>query len=200
MIFEFVQVQRTPLTRHEIKVRNKTVGFTESGKAGRMNLFLSDTFRLSIDGLRKMEIFRNESKCGEIVQKQYTTKKILFIEIGYEYYEMLLSDERYMIYETGLGKDKHYFSIYKDDKVVAMIHKPDFVKNYLDKYTCYLEDESFFLPTAIYCSFLECTAYYNISAEGNVWDNTSTVTAQKELIEKLDMSFIDKVIQNEQMQ
>lgn len=200
MIFEFIQVQRTPMTRHEVKVKNQIIGFAESTKAGHMKLFLNDTFRLGFGELRKMEIFKNEVKCGEITQKQHTTKKILFIEIGYEYYEMLLSGERYLIYETGLGKDKHYFSIYKDDKVIAVIHKPDFVKNFLDRYTCYLEDEKFFLPTVMYCSFLESTAYYNISSEGNVWDNTSTVTTQKELIAKLDMSFIDKVIHNEQMQ
>ena len=199
MIFKCIQKERLPLSWHEFTENGNIICTSEIPKAGYGKLFLgADCFELKIDSVFKpIKIYRNGVEYGTLSPKICVTKKVAFLKTGYEYYELSLPFGTFLIYESGLGAGQHYYSIYKDDTVLAVIHKPDRVVNYLDSYTCYLENREDFFPTALYCLFLESAAYFNIDATGNVVDNTSTYTAQQELREKYDPTFIPRIKQKE---
>ena len=195
MIFSFIQKERLPISRFEIQEGDciRATALAPEFKTG----FLSvdeNNYELAFDGLRRICITRNGEPFAEIVPQFCQTKKVLFLPIGYDYYRFTVGENTYTVYEVGLGADKHFYCFYVGEETVAIIHKPDQVKNYLDRYDCYLASEDHFLAVGLFCLFLEAGQYYDIDCIGNKEDNTETITLQKELREKYDPSFISKVL------
>lgn len=196
MIFECNQKERLPLTRHQFVNKGNVIGYAESPSPGLSNLcFGSNNFTIKFESFKKIAILVNNTEIGGIYPKLCVTKKILFIPIGYEYRELKFYNDTIIVYESGLGANQHYYSFYRNNEVIAVIHKPDRVINHLDNYVCYVDKDEDSVLVALYIMFLESNGeYYNIDATGNVDSNTATITAQKELVEKFDPSFIEKII------
>lgn len=199
MIFEYKQKERLPLSWHEITENGAVLCTTEIPRRGAGKLFLGkDCFELKVEGLTKpVKILKNSVEYGTLTPKIHLTKKVLFLNTGYQYYELSFPFGTYLVYESGFGGDKHFYSIYKDDTVLAVIHKHSRVVNYLDSYTCYLENREDFFATIIYCLFLESVEYYDMSVQGNNVDYRAVETAQQELKDKYDPTFIPRIRQKE---
>lgn len=195
MIFKCIQKSRLPISRHEFILGSDILANAEVPKAGTARMIYgTDCFDIQMHGIfNKLSLLKNGTEYGCVGSKVFETKKVLFIKMGYEYFELMVNNEMYLVYETGLGANKHFYSIYKNDVLLAVIHKPDRVKNNLDEYVCYLDNADDFISVALFCLFLESTAYYNIDAIGNTDECVQTVTVQKELIEKFDPSFIERI-------
>jgi hypothetical protein len=199
MIFQCIQKERLPLTKHEFTRNDVIIGSAETPRMGFSKMkFGENIFTLQVQGLKKVSILQDNAEVGSICPQLCVTKKILFMPIGYEYHELNLNGDTVTVYESGLGAGKHFYSIYRDGKVIAVIHKPDLVVALLDKYTCYVEKYEDAVLAAIYCMFLESLAYYHrATADEPTVDGTATVTTQKELKEKYDPSFIERIIEQE---
>lgn len=195
MILECIQRERLPLTRHEFIKDGVIFAKAETPKRGYAKLnFGADSYEVRFQSFKKISVLKNSIEIGSICPQLCVTKKFLFLKTGYEYYEFNLDGDIVSVYETGFGANRHYYSIYRADKVIAVIHKPDKVVNYLDNYICYVEKNEDAVFAVLYCMFLESNGYYNLDAIGNVVDSTQTVTMQKELTEKFDQGFIDRII------
>lgn len=196
MIFSFVQKERLPISRFEIQEGGciRAIALAPEFKTGFLNTG-ENNYELAFDGRRRICIMRDGEPFAEITPQFCQTKKVLFLPIGYEYYRFTVGENTYTVYEVGLGADKHFYCFYVGEETVAIIHKPDQVKNYLDRYDCYLASEDHFLAVGLFCLFLEAGQYYDLRcAEWNKEDNTETITLQKELQAKYDPSFIPKVL------
>lgn len=195
MILSFAQKERLPISRFEIQEGDciRATAVAPEFQTGLLSVD-ENNYELAFDGLRKVCITRNGEPFAEIVPQFCQTKKVLFLPVGYEYYRVTIGEKTYAVYEVGLGADKHFYCFYAGDEIVAIAHKPDQVKNYLDKYDCYLASEEHFLAVGLYCLFLEAGQYYDMRASGNEENNTATITLQKELQAKYDPNFISKVL------
>ena len=122
------------------------------------------------------------------------TKKILFITTGYDYRIVRLKDLVIKSYEVGFGSGEHYWCIYNDDKLVAMIHKNDVTVNYKNKYRIYTEDAKYASMLCILTLFIDCTEYPDVGeCVGLAFQKEGMVTVQKELIAKYDPTFIPRI-------
>lgn len=195
MIFSFVQKERLPISRFELQEGDciRATALAPEFQTGLLSVD-ENNYELAFDGLRKVCITCNGEPFAEIVPQFCQTKKVLFLPVGYEYYRITIGEKSYAVYEVGLGADKHFYCFYAGEETVAIVHKPDQVKNHLDRYGCYLSSEDHFLAVGLFCLFLEAGQYYNMRASGNEENNTETITLQKELRAKYDQSFIPKVL------
>lgn len=196
MIYRLEQTIRLPQRKHEIKGLSGNLIYN----AGVLNVFEAyldfedGTVEISTDEISKTTIKKNSQIIGEIHTKVEVTKKILFLPIGIEYNDIVLNDIIYKMYESGLGANQHYFSIYKDNTVVAVIHKDDRVVNFLNTYTLYAENKESMDVALICAMFLESTAFCDRTGGiGNSIVDSPYYTAQKGLREKYDSSFIPKI-------
>ena len=132
---------------------------------------------------------------GEINNMFFQTNKVWFFPIGYEYQELRWRSERFQCYESGFGVDQHYYTMYCGTEVVGVIHKRDLVKNYCDSYTLYTKNQHTMEALLVYGMFLECS-YFKDRTAGleNIDDFDSVYTAQKELRDKYDPTFIPSVL------
>lgn len=195
MIVNFEQKERLPLSKHEITRKGELIGTTVLPEAwiGTMQL-LGHDYELNAEGFEKVVIRKDGMPYAECMSRLHVTKQILFVKTGWEYYELITPEKTYQIYETGLGADKHFYSFYEHDQVVAIIHKSRRSKAFLDTYTFYMKEEQHLEAVSLYCLFLESTQYYDMDATGNESSATETITMQKELKEKYDPTFIEQVI------
>ena len=197
MIVRLEQISRLPSRNHEIRQADSSlIGtgtvpdlFNGLMKIGR------DTYAAITNNVARTELYQNESAIGWISQTVEVTKKILFLPIGFEYYIYNVLGKELRVYESGLGQDMHFFSVYENGVVVGVIHKDDLVKNYKNTYTLYAEADEMLLPLCLFTMFLESTAFCDRTGGlGNVTDNTPFYTAQKELQLKYDPNFIPHII------
>lgn len=194
MIFEFIQKTSYPLRTHEVLIDGVANAKAATAHLGQGVLNVgNDKYELSFEGLRSVNVTQNGSSFCTITPKLCVTKKVLFIKTGYEYYEISTLEGFFTVYESGLGFNQHFYSLYRDGGVTAVIHKPDRVENFLDTYLCYLEDDSLFTVVCLYCLFLECAQYFDVDSFDNGINDTQTITAQQELKDKYDPSFIPRI-------
>ena len=184
MIYRLEQTIRLPRRKHEIKNLSGNLIYN----AGVPNVFeayleFSDgTVEINTDEISKSTIKKNNQIVGEIFTKVEVTKKILFLPIGIEYNDIVLNGKTYKMYESGLGANQHYFSIYEENNVVAVIHKDDRVVNYLNTYTIYAENKDYMDIALICAMFLESTAFCDRTGGiGNSIVDSPYYTAQKKL-------------------
>lgn len=196
MIYRLEQTIRLPERKHEIKNLSGNLIYN----AGVPNVFeaylefVDGTVEINTDEISKTIIKKNNQIIGEIFTKVEVTKKILFLPIGIEYNDIVLNGNIYKMYESGLGANQHYFSIYEKNNVVAVIHKDDRVVNYLNTYTIYAENKDNMDVALICAMFLESTAFCDRTGGiGNSIVDSPYYTAQRKLREKYDPSFIPKI-------
>lgn len=196
MIYRLEQTVRLPQREHEIKnIFGETI--LNAGVPSVFEAYLNLTnaiIKISTDDAAKSTITSNNQKIGEIHTRVEVTKKILFLPVGIEYNYIVLNGNEYKMYESGLGANQHYFSIYNGNNVVAVIHKDDRVVNFLNKYTLYAEKDEYMFVALICTMFLESTAFCDRTGGiGNSVVDSPYYTAQKELRNKYDPSFIPKI-------
>lgn len=133
---------------------------------------------------------------GTIRPKVYVTKKILFLPVGYAYDEFEYNGEVYCVYNSGLGRNQHFISIYRGDSTIALQHREDLVIDYLGKSTLYAVDSEAMEIMLIYAMYMEATEFCNIYVEAeHSRQDCSYYTNQKELRDKYDPSFIPRIIE-----
>ena len=136
---------------------------------------------------------------GEIIPKLCVTKKVLFLPIGYEYYSYRLYDKQYEVYESGLGPDRHFYTLYRQGETVGVIHKDDRVIRYKNTYTVYTLSEQEMKASLIYTMFLEAGPNCHMGAAiDNLDSNIPYYTKQKELQEKFNPAFLQMVMAQEE--
>ena len=64
------------------------------------------------------DVLKSGNNIGIIYQGVIPQKKILFIQIGYGYYGLKLSNQTYYGYEIGFGEDEQYLCIKLNDKTI----------------------------------------------------------------------------------
>ena len=197
MIIEFNQYEQHPHPKHKIMQRGQILATAETPQFKHGILYADRQYELSIQGLSSVSVTCGAAQICSILPKVCVTKKILFLPIGYEYYEMSLREKTYLVYEVGLGPDQHYYCFYDGDRTAAILHKPDRVINYMDHYIGYLESNEQLLAVMLFCLFLESGGNYQNGDLGNSDYSTETVTKQKELIAKYDPLFIPRILAQE---
>lgn len=114
---------------------------------------------------------------------------------GYIYYELILNDTKYLMYEIGLGKEGIKLPIYRDDTQVALIEKDSVVYDNKDTYEIIAIDEMSLEVSALF------NLYYDFVKHGNYgeinYKSKETYylyTMNKELKNKYDSTFKMKYI------
>ncbi len=144
-------------------------------------------------------ILCGESVIGFIKEDVVVTKKVLFLKTGYSFYRMKYKEKIYSVYESGLGPNKHFFSLYDEDTLTAVIHKEDLVINYCDSYNLYSENREAMIAACAFTTFLESTAYVDTTAGiGNMVTAEPFYTSQQELKDKYDPEFIPRILKIEE--
>jgi len=140
------------------------------------------------------DVLKSGNSVGIIYQGVIPQKKILFIQIGYGYYGLKLSNQTYYGYEIGFGEDEHYLCIKLNDKTICIVHKTDRVVNCLDTYTMYLENEDDLIVGMLFALYFENANYEDSYEEmDNGSDDTSCITTQKKLNAHYDSTFIPRI-------
>ena len=94
-----------------------------------------------------------------------------------------------------MGPEKHYVCVYNSsDQLISIIHKHDMVRNYKDSYTIYLLEKTYAEIAMLVALYFDCVRYPD-HGEITGADRTddSFLTVQKELNDKFDPLFIEKV-------
>lgn len=196
MILRLEQISRLPQRKHIVKKLDESILYeAEVEKVFKANIeFEHGKVDIITDEINQTIINKNNVQIGKISSKVFVTKKVLFLPVGYEYNEVIYEGKTYQMFESGLGKNQHFFSIYNEDETVAVIHKDDRVVNYLNTYTLYAEDKQEMEVALICTMFLEATAFCDRTAGiGYKVDDTPYYTAQKELRDRYDSNFIPKI-------
>lgn len=200
IIYRVEQLSRLPVRRHEIKTSiGDLLYFAGVPQVLRAYLDLPEgQIIVRVESLSKAAILFQGTVIGEIIPKLYVTKNVLFLPIGYEYYSYRLYDRVYEVYESGLGPDKHFYSLYYQGKTVAQIQKDDRVVNYLNNYSVYALTQQEMMTALIYTMFLEAGPNcHKGAAIDNLDTNIPYYTRQKELQEKFDPAFLQMVMEKE---
>ena len=197
MIYRVEQISRLPVRKHEVKTKDGYFLYV-AGVPQVLQSYLDfpeGQVIVRIESLSKAVISFQGIEIGEIIPKLCVTKKVLFLPIGYEYYSYRLHDKQYEVYESGLGPDKHFYTLYYQGKTTGIIHKDDLVLKYRNNYTVYTLSEQEMKAALIYTMFLEAGPNcHKGAAIDNLDSNVPYYTKQKELREKFDPDFLRKVL------
>lgn len=197
MILRLEQITRLPKRTHGVFSRDDQKLYS-AGVEKLLESWLSmgeRYIRTSTDHASNItEVTVNGTIVGTIRPKVHVTKKVLFLPIGYAYDEFVYNGEVYSVYNSGLGRDQHYISIYKGESVIAVQHRDDLVLDYLGKSTLYAVDAEAMELMLIYAMYMEATEFCNLYVEAErSRQDCSYYTKQKELRDKYDPSFIPRI-------
>ncbi len=195
MIYRIEQVERMIRRRHEVKNLNGEIVYHARTPVRFVAEVIMDDslIRVRLNGMGKYLITKDDVEIGELKQDMVKTKKVLFMQIDYEYYKFEIEGRCYQVFESGLGPGMHFYSMYEDGVVVGVIHKQDRIVNDLDHYTLYTEDEVAMKDLVVYTMFLASTEYFKTTDAGYSIDDASVYTAQQELRDKYDPTFIPRI-------
>lgn len=138
-------------------------------------------------------ISENGRAVGGIEQAEVQQKKILFVSVGYDYFQIHFHDSEYELYEIGLGENQHYLCIRQGETTVAIVHKPMEVKSHLDTYVVYLEYESYKEIACIAALFIDGLEYSSDDEIAGSRIKEEYLSFNKELKEKFDLEFLERV-------
>ena len=140
-------------------------------------------------------IMHGNEKCGNVNVCFEPTKKVLFFSIGYDFRHITLGNISCTAYEVGLGPNKHFWFMYRDDQtLVAAIRKRDRIKNNCDTYELFIDDAEVKDITCLMTLFIDTAEYPRVYGDPDYdTDVESLYTSQKELLAKSDEAFIERV-------
>lgn len=138
-------------------------------------------------------ISANGRAVGGIEQAEVQQKKILFVSLGYDYFQIHFYDSEYELYEIGLGENQHYLCICQGETTVAIVHKPMEVKSHLDTYVVYLEYEQYRDIACIAALFIDGLEYSSDDEIAGSRIKEEYISFNKELKEKFDLEFLERV-------
>ncbi|MBR3919773.1 MAG: hypothetical protein IKJ59_13745 [Clostridia bacterium] len=206
MILTFVQKERQPTPKFEGKIKDVVV-ITGKGSSHASNGYLeykgdkveivSNPHREKMNGkavTQVVDIVQRSERVGYIYPDIVEQKRFLFLSFGYDYFVFNFKGKTYNAYEVGLGANEHYICVYKDNSIVAIIKKEDKKTNFCDQYIVYALGEENLLMLALLTLYFDCIRYPD---HGEImyesYRDDSFLTTQKELVDKYDASFIDRV-------
>lgn len=138
-------------------------------------------------------ISENGKAVGGIEQAEVQQRKILFVSLGYDYFQIHFHHSEYELYEIGLGEDQHYLCIRQKETTVAIVHKPMEVKSHLDTYVIYLEYENYKDIACIAALFIDGLEYSSDDEIAGSRIKEEYLSFNKELKEKFDLEFLERV-------
>ena len=202
MILKLIQTERLPVRKHvfeDLSCKNAGAGIVPKCFVADIKIF-GDALHMEMREHLTMEIQRDGLNVGKINQDIVVTKKILFLKTGFDYFKFSFDEIEYSVFESGLGSNQHYFCLYSGNDTVGIIHKDDFVRNYCDTYTLYTIDKAIMKALCVFAMYLEATFYVDRTAGiGNSEECISHYSAQAELREKYDPTFIPRIKQMDGM-
>lgn len=218
MIAEFNQITRMPRIRYECRMNGTEVGWAEDVRGdydtlviqGRKILMANCSTMETIESwyepkgkmpelvTQRTPVFRyfdEEMNCiGCFYQDMIIRKKFFGIKIGSGFFSITIDDRKFEVYEVGLGGDRHYFCFIKEGVTYGIIHKPSFVKGYLDRYTLYAKDESMLTVMAAFALMIDSGIYTGATEIDPIHaENSDFVCMDAFLNGKYDPEFIPAV-------
>lgn len=206
MVLHFEQTQWLPTVRYEVTdaVTDERLGYGSAANKGQPELMLgSEAYALDLltDGKggratqRYTPILHGNDISGQVEVCFQRTRKILFLSVGYDFRRISLGPVSCTAYEVGLGANKHFWFLYRDDQVpVAAIRKKDRIRNNCDSYELFIEDTGVKDVTCLMTLFIDTAEYPRIYGDPDYdTDVESLITTQKELLAKYDDGFISRV-------
>lgn len=152
-----------------------------------------DSFGSKLSDRLSFKVFDGDNLIGNMVAATRKTGKWFFN--GYSYYKVTFKNRYLECYQVGFGYKGLYVCIYENDQCIAIAEKEIVVKNYRDSYTVYMLNENdldVVFPFIVYFDTIEFGDFLEVSL-GSL--NTTVLNStNKQLIEKFDQSFIDKII------
>lgn len=210
MILEFNQIDRQPNPLFEGRIGHEVVISGKGATQSNIGYVVYQNKKIEISGQPHREKFDGKTatqvtdllcegkRVGYIYPDLVEKKKILFLSFGYDYFNYHFAGTDYTVYEVGLGANQHYICVYKGNETIAIIKKEDIKINYCDKYTIYTLDQGELLSMAVLTLYFDCIRYPD---HGEIMDESyiddSFLTTQKELNDKYDPLFIEKVKKND---
>ena len=155
----------------------------------------SDTsYGRKLENRLSFHIFSGGDRVGYIVGRV----KGRFLK-GYSYFEMKYQDTLYQCYEIGMGTKGLYLCIYRGGSLVTTVKKDRTVVDFKDNYMLYLKSEEYFIITSLFTLYYDVTNYGDIM-ERKVHSSSTTIkfTKNKELLEKYDPLFIQKILESDE--
>lgn len=198
LIYRVKQISRLPVRKHEVRTKDGHFLYAAGVPQALQSYLDFPEGRITIqtESISKIIILLQGVMIGEIIPKLCVTKKMLFLPVGYEYYSYRLYDKQYEVYESGLGPNKHFYTLYCQGETTGIIQKDDRVVNYRNNYTVYTMNRQEMTAALIYTMFLEAGPNcHHGAAIDNLESNVPYYTRQKELQEKFDPLFLKRVIE-----
>jgi|BioPla2DNA2_1021312.scaffolds.fasta_scaffold16254_2 hypothetical protein len=156
----------------------------------------SDTsYGRKLENRLSFHILKEENRVGYIVGRT----KGRFLK-GYAYSEMEYKGTLYQCYEVGMGSKGLFLCIYLGDSLIATVKKDKNVIDFKDNYMLYLISDEYFLIVSLFTLYYDVLNFGDI-LERQVHSSTTTIkyTRNKELLEKYDPLFIQRIQSNESM-
>ena len=141
------------------------------------------------------KVYEEDERKGMIVGKTKSCKGFLQ---SYSYLALAYGEKNYYLYEVGFGHKGLYLCVYQEDHLIAIADKALVVKNYHDMYKIYAEDEAnlqAILPLLLYYDLITHGDFMEVSLYSKKKKVVNTI--QKELKEKYDPAFIERILHSE---
>ena len=156
---------------------------------------LDTSYGRKLENRLSFHILKEENRVGYIVGRT----KGRFLK-GYAYSEMEYKGTLYQCYEVGMGSKGLFLCIYLGDSLIATVKKDKNVIDFKDNYMLYLISDEYFLIVSLFTLYYDVLNFGDI-LERQVHSSTTTIkyTRNKELLEKYDPLFIQRIQSNESM-
>lgn len=137
---------------------------------------------------------QTDEEIGSIIDLR---RKTGFLK-AYRYYKMVVNNDSLNFYHIGLGKKGTYICIYKNDKQIGLIDKPIEVKDNLDTYIIYLENDKYVKEVITFLSHFDMRFYGNKGEYAYKKKEYRYIyTFNKELLSKFNEEFVNKIVNKE---
>lgn len=140
-------------------------------------------------------IIKNEKEVGKIENGN----KDKTVSTNY-YWNMSFENRNFKLYEIGFGSKGLYFVIKEKEKTIAIISSSMVVKNFKDSYELFIEndkDSIIAILCCVYWNLYRGTNFLKDDISGVNTINKVLNTVSKEIINKMDYEFINKISQAE---
>jgi len=113
---------------------------------------------------------------------------------GIYYWTFEIANTKYIAYEVGFGRKGIYLCVWGNEMTKAIVSKDVHTKRFESKYSIFIEDEAMAEIATICSLFWDLTRYY---PSGSSEEFYTLNTWQKELKNKYDSGFIERVVSHD---
>ena len=134
----------------------------------------------------------------EMEKKKFFSKETKKVIKKHFYHEIAINGRTFILYNTCLGKDKQYYTIYEGEKIVSVLYHYDKIVDFGHTLEVYcINDEIVEIMSLLYCLYLNCHQFYKSSKtiiQENGCINESFSSESKYLTDKFNQEFVDRII------